>query len=427
MDINLVPLDTYVVINKTFLNEYDRKILTLFYQPITGGLAINLYFTLWANLNLLDTSSNVYNHYYLMGSLRVKLEEILEAREKLEAIGLMKTYVKRGDINTYVYELYSPLSAYDFINNPILNTLLLNNVGEREYKRLVNHFTLPDISYEQYENISKSFTDVFKTTAIDKVEVNLNNIRRTLTLDLNFEPNIDLNNILSLIPDGYINLNMIDKNIKDLIYKIAFIYNFTDDEMVTLIKNSIDEKRSIDVEKLKINARNYYRFENPGKVVGVVYKSHPEYLRTDTKFLTKRDKMIYTFETVSPYELLYAKNKGVKPTSKELEIIEKLMIDYEFTPGIVNVLIDYVLKINNNKLTLGFVEAVASQWKKSGVNSVSEAMELAEKEYKERKNISEKNKMEKTVEKPYWEEKGILKSTSSDKSEEIDEILKMFE
>ncbi|HHW69019.1 MAG TPA: hypothetical protein GX747_01585 [Tenericutes bacterium] len=429
MDINLVPLDTYVVINKTFLSEYDRKILTLFYQPIIGGLSINLYFTLWANLNLLDTSSNVYNHYYLMSNLRIKLNEILEAREKLEAIGLIKTYVKKGDINTYIYELYSPLNVFDFINNPILNTLLLNNLGEKEYKRLINHFNIPNISYQKYENISKSFTDIFKTTSIDEVEVNTNNIRRISTLDINFEPNIDLNNIFSLIPEGYINISSIDSNIRNIIYKLAFVYNFDDEQMVTLIKNSVDEKKVIDIEKLKINCRNYYKFENAGKVTNIIYKSHPEYLRTNTKFLTQKDKLIYTFETISPYEFLYSKNKGVKPTSKELEIIEKLIVDYEFTPGVVNVLLDYILKINDNKLIIGFIETVASQWKKYGINKVTDAMELAEKEYKNRQKISAKNiKNNKKVEKPYWEEKGITKSSmSSSKSDEIDEILKIFE
>jgi len=48
MNTNLLPADTFVVINKTILNDQDRKILVMLYQPIIGTVATNLYFTLWS-------------------------------------------------------------------------------------------------------------------------------------------------------------------------------------------------------------------------------------------------------------------------------------------------------------------------------------------------------------------------------------------
>ena len=53
----------------------------------------------------------------------------------------------------------------------------------------------------------------------------------------------------------------------------------------------------------------------------------------------------------SPYNFLKGKYNGVKPTTRDLNLIESLMIDLSLRPAVVNVLIDYVLKINNNKLT----------------------------------------------------------------------------
>ena len=44
--VNILPADTYTVINKTILTENDRKILTMLYQPIIGSDSINLFFTL---------------------------------------------------------------------------------------------------------------------------------------------------------------------------------------------------------------------------------------------------------------------------------------------------------------------------------------------------------------------------------------------
>ena len=48
----------------------------------------------------------------------------------------------------------------------------------------------------------------------------------------------------------------------------------------------------------------------------------------------------------------------------------------------VNVLIDYVLKKNNNKLNNAFVETIAGQWKRLGIETAKDAMEVAEKEHK---------------------------------------------
>ena len=58
--------------------------------------------------------SEELTHYHLMMTMQLKLESIVIAREKLEAIGLLKTFFKKENVNTYVYQLYSPLSAAEF-------------------------------------------------------------------------------------------------------------------------------------------------------------------------------------------------------------------------------------------------------------------------------------------------------------------------
>ena len=43
---NILPADTYVVINKSIINNEDRKILNMLYQPIIGPLPVMVYFSL---------------------------------------------------------------------------------------------------------------------------------------------------------------------------------------------------------------------------------------------------------------------------------------------------------------------------------------------------------------------------------------------
>ena len=65
---NLVPADTYVVVNKTILHNEDRKIITSLYLPIIGTDAVMLYFTLWADLDNSEILSSEFSHQKLVSS-----------------------------------------------------------------------------------------------------------------------------------------------------------------------------------------------------------------------------------------------------------------------------------------------------------------------------------------------------------------------
>ena len=46
----LLPIDRYKVSAKGLLHNYDRKVLTMLYQPLIGSRAFSLYMTLWGEL-----------------------------------------------------------------------------------------------------------------------------------------------------------------------------------------------------------------------------------------------------------------------------------------------------------------------------------------------------------------------------------------
>ena len=98
-----------------------------------------------------------------------------------------------------------------------------------------------------------------------------------------------------------------------------------------------------------------------------------------------------------------------------------MAVDLNMKPGVINVLIDYVLRINDNKLTKSFIDTIAGQWKRKKIETVEEAMDIAEKEYKKRKNIvPEKGSKVIVTKKPDWFDKNIENKEASD--EEISEI-----
>ena len=249
----VLPADTFVVFNKTILHNEDRKLLIMLYQPIIGYKSISLYFTLWNNLDRREIYSNECTHHHLMTNMQLRLSEIIEARERLEAVGLLKTYLKKQNINNFVYELYSPISAYDFLNNPVLSTTLFNNVGKYEYEKILEYFKIPKVNLKDYQEITCSFTDVFESSNITEFEIVSSNLQKYATNKLNITPKIDLDNIISLIPDDMLNIRTLTKDTKDLIYKISFIYNYDDACMSELIRNSLNEKKMIDKKILRLN------------------------------------------------------------------------------------------------------------------------------------------------------------------------------
>lgn len=417
----LMPADTYIVLNRTILNDHDRKLLVMLYQPIVGATAINLYFTLWSYLDKSEIASMSWTHHHITNSMGITLSEFVSSREKLEGIGLIRSYVKRDNVNNYVYEMFSPLTAHEFFNNPILSTVLYTNIGNDEFKKVKEYFKIPRINLSGYEDITSKFNEVYESTSF--INTVSNDIKKKTCQGIELISNLDLENIFSLIPEEMLNIKGIARDTKDLIVKLGFIYDLSDEEMTNIIRNSINEKHNIDKELLRSNCRHYYSFENSGKLPTIIYRNQPEYLRKPVGDTSKRAKVIYQFENTSPYDFLCSKYKDAKPTKTDLGLLEYLLIDLNLKPGVVNVLIDYVLRINNNKLTRSFIETIAGQWKRSKIETVEDAMHLAEKEYKNKKSKVVNKKVEV---KPAWFDQNIEITSDKEKQQELEDLLKEF-
>lgn len=422
----LLPADTYVVINKTILHDEDRKILTDLYLPIIGADAVMLYFCLWSSLDNSQIVSKDFSHQKLVSSLRMTINEIYDNRSKLEAIGLIKTLVKEGEVNNYIYELYSPASATEFLSHPILNIVLYSNIGKIEYDNLIKAYKLPRFNTSNYNDITKSFNDVFESTGMTSYDLSLDDIRKYNKLKLNINSNFDFNFLINSMPKNIDVNRVFTKEIKELIINLSFIYDIDAIHMSNIIKGCLNERGTINRELLRKSSRNYYQFDNGGILPTIIDNSQPEYLRKPVGDTSNRAKMIYTFETISPRELLIKKNNGSEPTRRDLKLLEDLLVDYKLKPGVVNVLIDYILNVNNKKLTRNYVETLAGEWQRLGIETVEEAMSTAEKEHKKKNKKVIKNENI-NVKTPDWFDKNITKnSISSDEENQLEELLKEY-
>ncbi len=419
--ITLLPADKYMVVNRTQLTDKERKNLISLYEPIIGYAAVSLYLTLWRDLDRLELVSMDYTHHHLMTLLKCSLETIKEARESLESVGLIKTYVKVGNLNSYVYELYSPLSPKEFFNHPIFSVVLYNNVGKNEYELLKAEYQELKVDLKDYSDISKFMDETYKATSLTTFDALGTNERA-----LNLQDQVDFDLLFSSLPQGILNEKKWNKKLKELINNLAFIYNLDTLKMVELIRLAINEKGYIDKEELRKMARKYYQYNNNGKLPTLVYRTQPEYLKNPLGDNSKRGKIIGVFENTSPYDFLKSKYKGANPTNRDLRLLETLLIDLNLKPAVVNVLIDYVLKKNDNKLNQAFVETIAGQWKRLNIETAEDAMNVAEKEHKKyskKAPISKKNQM---IEPVWFNEKLESENMTQEEEKELESILNKY-
>ncbi|WP_226667087.1 replication initiation and membrane attachment family protein [Metabacillus litoralis] len=404
----ILAIDRYKVKSNSVLNDLDRKILTLLYQPLIGSKCFSLYMTLWGELEQSRIWSGEKTHHTLMTIMQSNLRDIYHERIKLEGLGLLKTYVNElDDSKRYIYELHAPLKPNEFFQDGVLNVYLYNRVGKNTFLHLKNFFSDDRIELEMDE-ITKSFDEVFDSGQSAGMIAKINNeTMEDLTLQLDKEymqtgnhasmevsdDAFDFDLFLSGLSTAIIPSKSITAAVKDVIKKLSYLYGISAIDMKNVVMNSIDQNDHIDLELLRRSARDWYQFQYGDELPGLVDKYQPLPLRSEikSKNLSKEEELILQLESISPRKFLIDVSGGVAPTASDLKIIEDVMINQKLHPGVINVLIYYVMLKTDMKLTKGYVEKIASHWKRKEIMTVKAAMELAKNEHRQYQQWAEEN------------------------------------
>ena len=149
---------------------------------------------------------------------------------------------------------------------------------------------------------------------------------------------------------------------------------------------------------LRKGARDWYQFENYDQLPSLINRTQPAVHQEQvTEPKTQEEKLIRLYETTPPIVIFKELSGGVEPSVSNLKILEEVMIKYKLPPGVVNVLIEVVLRKTDMKFTKNFVESIASHWARLKIKTVKEAMEAARKE---ERSVKESKKTGKSTKKP---------------------------
>ncbi len=374
----------------------ELQILILLYQPLIGPVATSFYLT----LNTLATrgQEEEYAHHFLLQMLNISMDDLIEFRHKLEAVGLIQVYCHKGD-GTLAYSVRKPMQAKEFFNDGIINVFLNLKVGHPEYQQLKRLFAeeAPEI---EGENISKPFNEVFDTTILMRSSAMLQasplptnqTDKKGVTLELSFDKEL----LFSLLHQFGMDETMVSQKLLDQINRIAFLYKLDEHELARLIFDALDTDGFVNLELFRKQAKQYFQFLNKGKPVEVVEvpQVNPENLsHTPEQEQLSKEKQLLLVLSQHPLEFLRFKQHQKEPVPADRQLVEWLVVDQQMAAGVVNVLIDYVLNISDGRLPKQLVEKIAGEWQRKEIDTTEKAIAQVKATLK----AKHKRELEKTV------------------------------
>ncbi len=358
--------DFYEVYLNSIISDFDHDTLTMLYQPIVGSHAISLYLTLYADYK---KKSDIASLEDLLLEMGIDITILTEAKNKLEGIGLIRTYYKKDKGQSFLkFVLYAPKTPKEFFDDILFKGLLISRIGEKKVQQYLRRYKTKKLDLDGYNEISASFNDVFKSSLDEDVYSSTLNIvggygRKVIDVSKGF----DNAKFLSSLE----NLNILPKAIKksDMkkISELALLYGVNEDIMGDYVSQAYrpDEKEKIDYDMVKdlcVKDKSYQVLRKNGSN-NIAYSS--------TSKMGKKVEMMQTYSALD-YLKIKQNNGAVSPS--DVKLITELNESYGLNSSVINVLIDYCLERNNNQLSRTYVTKIAASLNREGISSTLDAM-----------------------------------------------------
>jgi replication initiation and membrane attachment protein len=341
----------------------DINTMSLLYAPLIGSDAFMLYFGLYSLIERNNMKSETIIHQDFLEIFSFKTNDFLNARLKLEGIGLLISYAT-GD-GSYLYYLCPPLTAKSFIKDATLGLFLYSKIRRETFDFIYNHFAIERIDTKMVTNITKSFDEVYDSSitndsTYEKFGYILGrNPNQGLVITNN---KFDFNKFKSAINTDFLELG-ITKEFTKQIEDLAFVYKFNENEMIGLYNDSINKQGLFDYRLLKQKANQLFVFNRNLKAPILTTKSEDDF-----------DDIVTYLDNVSPVDLLDANLNSYPP--EYLDTINQIYSEINLPRGVLNCMIIKVLKSKGGVLPkVNYFKSVAETWIGDNILSTQDAIE----------------------------------------------------
>ena len=383
----ILPIEGYYVLFDGEMPINYTQWLTHLYQPLIGIEAISLYQTLLSEY-FLGSRDTPNTHHTLMTYISMPLDEIYHARLKLEGIGLLKTYKLELEQNAiYMYQLIIPFSPVEFFEDGMLSQLLFHQLGVNKFNKLKQTLIVnqPEITGDE---ITANFNEVFHTFKLnssihDEAPLPSQSIQdKGPKID---NPSVDFNWLEQMLIQRMLPVNKIlTTSNKKLISQMMVLYDLTNQEIEKAVIWAVNEENRLDCNEFKTACLDFFQTKQNRSDIKLVEKRDKVVTQPTTpqKTIGKEDKFIQMLEQISPKQLLEDLSGGNQASAQDLKVIGDVMTKQGLNPGVMNVLVHYVMLKTDMKLTRSYMEKIASHWARKKVTTVRQAMALAKSEHK---------------------------------------------
>lgn len=316
--------------------------LYLLYQPLLGPHAISLYQTLVA----LATISQEEKHQILCDLTNLTLNELLDARKKLEAYDLLKTFM--AESNSYLYQLALPLLPADFLNHYAFGLEFRQTFGMIFYETLKSKYQQTSRLDQTYQNISTRY-DSSLLTDISEQELKKFLADQTANTKLVIPASFDSRKFFQGVSNTVFPKVLRTPENLALIAQLMSLYGFDEKEMLLLTVTSIDiAAGKLDRELLINKVRNRQQ------------KITPE---------------VISYQ-MAPIQFLLHLQQGLKVVAPDQKLLARLAQEIGLTNEVINALIEYVYEQNNKVLTPNYVLKLAIPLKTNEIKTAEAAQQF---------------------------------------------------
>lgn len=362
----LKPNTEFIVYQPGTLSDDNYEVLNALYLPIIGTEAFGIYLYLFESTKVYDKLA-VRFHRELMDELSLNLSDFETSLDKLEAIGLVRTYVSNKEHDDlFVYRLLQPLTPEMYFKDPMLSMYLYSQVGSAKFNDKKDRLIYPELPGDLTE-VTKKFTEVFYHARDAKFRTPDEHFKQN---DTSRGPSIDLDDfdfevLYTHLKGTRIDKQFFTKEVKKLVVQLSQLFKLNAYDIKQILLQSSSPQFGIDKERLKTEARKYYQKEY-GEVIPS-FTTAEEAVRPsgDESYLDSLDK-------VSPLDRINDL-RNYKPSENDLKVVTELIVKTGLENGVLNVLMEYAIQMKEGELPLRYVMTIAENWEEEGYRTAAEA------------------------------------------------------
>ncbi|WNC17664.1 DnaD domain protein [Brevibacillus brevis] len=409
----LLPKDRYLVRVARPLSFAEMGYVTQLYLPIIGVESYTLYQLLVHGVQEVSGASTEGTHRSLMLSTSLSLDRLLDARERLEAIGLVEVRRRENQQRDYFYEylIKPPLTPGEFFADYVLSLMLLNKIENVRFQQLREQYADKkagqlDQEYSIVENVTKDFHEVFQSLKPSELEVQKGSEReRFLTeMETSFPPAdmrsgyeaqvthpLSVSSLRLYLPDNADASKVLGGASMEFLYKLCHFYQMDSWGMGQELRDWTLYKpdRSLDTDVLRKRLVQRYTedklYRNPPADIGDEEWGPGQLPQPGS------EAFVRACRTLSPLALL-ERVVGGRVSKVYLERAETLVFTDGMQPEVVNALLVHTLASMQMELPKAYMETIRDSWKAKRISTVDEAVKQIVERADQRAQTAEKAK-----------------------------------